>query len=71
MESAVTFKTRNSRLAHDCRRAQRSESQIVVSALVHGRLRQITGRILNVAIVPNSLQDLTWEITIAESRARP
>ena len=63
---ATTFHTQDPKLAYKCRKAQREGAAVTVSAEVRGRLKELTGRVIDVAVLPNPGKDVTWEITIAD-----
>ena len=44
-----TFKTQDSKLAYNCRKAQRTGDRLAVTITERGRAKAIAGRILDVA----------------------
>ena len=64
---ATSFKTTDSKVAYECRKALRAGEDITVTIAMRGGTKKITGRVLDVALIPNTVE-LTWEIVIVEGK---
>jgi hypothetical protein len=62
---ATTFHTQDSKLAYDCRKAQRSGDHVALTIVERNRSKDVAGRIVDVSIEPNGAGDLIWQITLA------
>ena len=62
---ARTFKTRDAKLAFDCRKAQRAGADIAFTIVDAGKPRDVAGRVLDVDLDVHSARDLIWQITVA------
>jgi hypothetical protein len=60
----TTFQTSDSKVAYNCRKAQRTRENVALTIMERDRPRHVAGRIIHIDLEPMATGELIWRITL-------